>query len=290
MAGAIRGATRGGPAERGGGERPPGAGRGRGSRVGAHGRTYLLLARRPSRGVGGSGPRGSGGAGGRARVRVTLNGILLTGGRSRRLGRDKAALPLGSGGSALAVHLGSLLSRIADHSVEVGPGVSGLPLPSEQDPGEGPLLAITLGARHFRRSGSGSSALVLATDLPLLSEGLLRAIATFPAPPGVSVVPLREGRPQPLCARWSPAALALAEERSAEGERRVQAALESGCRFLGEAELPGFDLERELVDVDDAGALRGLGLELPELPDPAEPPEAPGAPGALDLGSPDHNP
>jgi molybdopterin-guanine dinucleotide biosynthesis protein A len=152
---------------------------------------------------------------------------------------------------------------VADHVLEVGPGLSGLPRPQGEDPGEGPLPAIALAAGHLRRVGLEGPALVLATDLPLLSAGLLAAIATWPEPAEVSVVPLRGGRPQTLCARWSPAALSAAEERSAAGERRVQAAFEGNCRFLTESDLPGVDLERELADVDEPGTLRRLGLELP---------------------------
>lgn len=192
-------------------------------------------------------------------------GLLLTGGESRRLGRDKATLPLAPGGATLATFLARILSAVARPAIEVGPGVSGLELPEEEDPRVGPLGAIAVGARELARRGWTGPALVLATDLPFLSEGLLAAIAAFPAPEEVSVVPLLDGRPQSLCARWSPAALLAAEEAAAAGERRVQAALATAgaLRLVGLDDLPGFDLGRELADVDDAAALERLGLPLP---------------------------
>lgn len=193
-------------------------------------------------------------------------GFLLTGGESRRLGRDKATLRLGPGGATLAVHLGGLLSAVASPALEIGPGVSGLDRPDAEDPAVGPLGAIAVGAAELRRRNFVGPVLVLATDLPLLSGGLLGAIASFPAPLEASVVPVLDGRPQSLCARWSPAALHAAETAHAGGGRRVYAALATAgaLRLLGREELPGFDLERELADVDDAASLSRLGLRLPD--------------------------
>jgi molybdopterin-guanine dinucleotide biosynthesis protein A len=191
-----------------------------------------------------------------------VGGILLTGGASRRLGRDKATLQLGPGGATLAQHLGSLLASATAEAIEVGSGASSLAVPDEPDPRRGPLAAIAVGARHLWRGGHDGPVLVLATDLPRVSLDLLRAITSWPAADHMTVVPVAGGRPQTLCARWSTAALERAVALDEAGERRVQAAFGAGDLLeLGERELPGFALEVELADVDDEAALRRFGFD-----------------------------
>jgi hypothetical protein len=85
--------------------------------------------------------------------------ILLTGGASRRMGQDKSQLIME--GSTLAIRASSLLQRVVETAVEVGPGVSGLPSTREQPPGGGPLVAIAAGCRALRENGHAGSALVI---------------------------------------------------------------------------------------------------------------------------------
>jgi molybdopterin-guanine dinucleotide biosynthesis protein A len=196
-----------------------------------------------------------------------LSGLLLTGGAGRRLGRDKALLPIGEGGEPLARTLGRSLAAVTGLAVEVGPGHSGLAVPDEADPGEGPLVAIAAGWSYLLERGRSGPVLVLATDLPRLSPRCLGEIASWPAPDGSSVVPVLRGRLQPLCARWSAGALGRAAALVARGERRVEAALEQGSVLrLTEDDLarcsPPIDAAVELADVDVPGDLRRLGLDL----------------------------
>lgn len=187
------------------------------------------------------------------------------------MGRDKALLPLGPGGSPLGRHLGSMLASVTSPCLEVGPGSSGLDRVVEPEPRRGPLAAIAAGAAELDRralqaaeepGGAGLSVLVLATDLPRLSRLLLETLASWPAGPGVSVVPVVKGRLQPLCALWSPAALERARELSRRGERRVHPVFAgaSPLVLLGEEDVPACDLALELSDVDDEADLRRLGL------------------------------
>ncbi len=188
-------------------------------------------------------------------------GLLLTGGASRRMGREKATLRLGPGGEPLARHLGRLLTACCSPVLEVGGGRSGLPALSDS-PRQGPLGAVAAGAAALSSVGHAGPALVLATDLPFVSGALLAALAAHPADAAVSVVPLVGGRLQPLCARWSPASLALAAELVAAGERRAQAAFFGASSFLALSpeDLGSLDLARELEDLDEPGDLRRLGL------------------------------
>jgi molybdopterin-guanine dinucleotide biosynthesis protein A len=153
--------------------------------------------------------------------------MLLTGGASRRMGRDKATLVIN--GTRLAQRTGDLLQLVAGPVIEVGPGYTSLPHSSEDPPGSGPLAAIAAGAAELARLHYSGSVLVVATDLPRLTEAYLTILASHPVPsPDHSVVPRDEGgTPQPLCARYSAAALAVARTLVGDGQRSMKALLEA---------------------------------------------------------------
>jgi molybdopterin-guanine dinucleotide biosynthesis protein A len=154
--------------------------------------------------------------------------LLLTGGASRRMGRNKAELVVD--GDRLADRTAALLLQVAAPVIEVGPGFTSLPRTMEDPPGSGPLAALVAGAGTLAARGvSGRPVLVVATDLPRLTAVFLRLLAGYPVPsPEHCVVPRDgDGRPQPLCARFSPAAVARAEELFATGRRSMSALLEA---------------------------------------------------------------
>src|SRR5712692_7095438 len=95
---------------------------------------------------------------------VTVAGVLLTGGASRRMGRDKALLVVD--GRTLAERGAELLAAVADPVVEVGPGHSGLAAVQEDPPGSGPLAGLCAGAAELGRLGHDGSVLLLAVDMP----------------------------------------------------------------------------------------------------------------------------
>ncbi|MHB1487768.1 MAG: molybdenum cofactor guanylyltransferase [Acidimicrobiales bacterium] len=144
-------------------------------------------------------------------------GLLLTGGASRRMGRDKATIEVN--GIASAVRLGQILSKVIAPAFEVGPGRSGLFPVHDAEPDQGPLVALAAGWASLRAAEHRGPVVVLACDLGLLSEDLIRFLAQWPG--DHSVVPVVDGRPQPLCARWSEASLASAAAHVANGERSL---------------------------------------------------------------------
>jgi len=138
------------------------------------------------------------------------------------MGTDKASILLGD--ETLAVRTARVLSAVADPVLEVGPGRSGLPTVLEEPPGEGPLAAIGAGWRALRDAGHDGPVLVLAADMPLVDEPALRGLA---AAPGASVVPVRDGIAQPLCARYGPADLDRIDGLLAEGKRAMRDLLDA---------------------------------------------------------------
>ncbi len=178
--------------------------------------------------------------------------LLLTGGASRRMGFDKAAVRIG--GVPLALRIGRRAKAVAAPALEVGPGHSGLPTVAEAQPGEGPLAALADGVAALRELGFGGPALVLSTDLPRLDTATLTQLVNWPG--AGSVVPLLGGRPQPLCARWSAADLDAVAGLVAAGERSLAPLLaRSGITLTG-----ALDPTR-LVDADTPEELDALGLD-----------------------------
>ena len=187
-------------------------------------------------------------------VVIGVAGLLLTGGGSRRMGRDKASIVVA--GEELAVRAAAVLrAALAGPLLEVGPGRSGLPALAEDPPGGGPLAAIAAAAAVLDCS---HAAFVLAVDMPAVTPGLVRLIAGHPAT--TSVLPADdEGRLQPLCARWSPAALAAAADLVASGERSLRALIDAApVTVMAPAEWRAVAAPHALLDADTPAELARL--------------------------------
>jgi molybdopterin-guanine dinucleotide biosynthesis protein A len=172
------------------------------------------------------------------------------------MGRDKATIVVD--GVTLAERTAALLATVAAPVVEVGPGYTGLPIVAEDPPGLGPLAALAAGAGYMEGVGYQGPVVVLATDLPRLTAGLVALLATFPCPG--CVVPMDRGRSQPLCARYSGAALREARRLVSEGKRSMRDLLDRvDVRWLPEPEwVAAAGRPDALVDVDTPEDLRGL--------------------------------
>jgi molybdopterin-guanine dinucleotide biosynthesis protein A len=171
-------------------------------------------------------------------------GVVLAGGASRRMGRDKAALAVD--GETLAARAARRLLvvcprvAIADGGRGLVPGLPCLP----DAPGAGPAAGILGAAREW----PGHPLLVLACDLPRVSEALLRELVRLlPVTPVTAggeagaaadpdwVVPRWERGLEPLCALYRPAALAAlaaAVERGIAAPHRLAEAAGLRVRFL----------------------------------------------------------
>ena len=181
-----------------------------------------------------------------------VHGLLLTGGTSRRMGFDKASMLIDD--MTCSARAGAALSAVTGVALEVGPGGSGLPAVAEPEPGLGPLVALSEGRRALLRRGALGDVLLLACDLPLVTPQALGLIARYPSTS--SVVPVFEGQPQPLCARWSAADLSALDDMVTAGDRSMRGLLAlPGIVWLEDAEL-----SHCLADVDCPADLARLGL------------------------------
>jgi molybdopterin-guanine dinucleotide biosynthesis protein A len=172
-----------------------------------------------------------------------LEGFILTGGASSRMGSDKAQLKIGE--YSFTELIAAALSTVADpvRSVSATPAAAGALLRLPNIPDIFPQWGA-LGGLHAALAACNSPwAVVVACDLPFVTSGLFQRLATlregFDA-----VVPVQsDGRPQPLCALYR-CQSCLPETASliAAGERRPRALLSSiNTRWVPQAELD--DLE-----------------------------------------------
>lgn len=128
-------------------------------------------------------------------------GVVLAGGSSRRMGRDKALLELD--GVSLVERAARRLASICS-TVVIADGERGLLDGARSVPdgsGQGPVAGI-LGAAE---AVPATSLLLLACDLPRVPISLLAELATRSTADWV--VPRWQRRLEPLCALYRPAAL-----------------------------------------------------------------------------------
>src|SRR5579863_8922357 len=147
--------------------------------------------------------------------------FVLAGGRSSRMGRDKALLPME--GHSLIEHVAEQARSVTNDIALVGERTRyanfGYRVIEDIFPGHGPLAGL-----HAALASSHSEwHLVLACDMPQIRrEFLLQLIERAEAGAAAAVVPVGPDRiPQPLCAayhRTCTAAIAHALER---GIRKV---------------------------------------------------------------------
>ncbi len=133
-------------------------------------------------------------------------GFVLAGGRSTRMGRDKALLPLA--GKTLLEQVAGVVLEAVDNVTVIGPperyGHLGLRVIPDLVPDCGPLggLLTALTASTAER------VLLVACDMPELTPALLRDLM---AVDGDVVVCETEGRLHPLCAVYHRSLLAAVE-------------------------------------------------------------------------------
>ena len=130
-------------------------------------------------------------------------GLVLAGGRSRRLGGDKATADL-AGRPLIAWPLDALRA-VLDEVVIVAKSTTRLPdleVPVWIEPDEPFHPAV--GLVHALEHAGGRAILVCAVDLPLVDAALVERLAAEPAGTDLAVVAGASGRLQPLLARYEP--------------------------------------------------------------------------------------
>jgi molybdenum cofactor guanylyltransferase len=140
---------------------------------------------------------------------MTCTGIILAGGKSSRLGRDKGLLELGRKKLIeIAIeNLSSVCNRILISSNSDGYAKFGMEVVPDRIPNIGPMGGI-----YSSLSLSFTEInLVLAVDLPFINEGLLRYLLDQSRGVQVAVPWSGEERYEPLCACYNRSVLPIME-------------------------------------------------------------------------------
>ncbi len=167
--------------------------------------------------------------------------IVLAGGKSERMGRDKALLT--RGGVTLLEHTLQTVSEISREIIVVADRADRYPLATgrgvaDRFPGAGPLGGVITGLELL---GEGAH-LAVACDMPSLQLPVLRYLLSLTDDATDCVVPLVGGRLEPLCAVYRSSALTPLRDCFEEGERALHRALRRlRLRSVDEAALRALD-------------------------------------------------
>lgn len=160
-------------------------------------------------------------------------GAVLTGGASRRMGRDKALIDIG--GLALVERGAEVLERAGCAPVvAVGPRRLAATVASIDDlyPGEGPLGGILTALDSAGKSDVVRFVVVIACDLPDLDASTVSAMievaaASIKARSTAAAVIARSTRLEPMCAVWGIGCAPPLQRSFANGTRAVHRALDN---------------------------------------------------------------
>ena len=148
-------------------------------------------------------------------------GLILAGGASSRMHRDKAALQY-RGQSQLdrafelaSRHVARVLVSVRANQTD-DPTRAQRPMIVDSVAGDGP----TVGIRSALKGYPQVAWLVLACDLPFLSDAALCQLLRERDAAGLATAyrSAHDGLPEPLCAIWEPAAAALAAYQAGGGD------------------------------------------------------------------------
>ena len=203
---------------------------------------------------------------------MRTGGIVLCGGKSRRMGRPKVMLPFGPA-SMLQRVVRVLGAAVEPVVVVASPGQQLPPLPStirvvrDRRPDQGPLEGIRAGLEAL--PGQVEAAYVTGCDVPLLKPAFVRRMIEL-APGFDAAVPHVDGYDEPLAAVYRTSVLAHVEALLAADRLRPAFLFDRvRTRRITPDELTGVDPELEsLANVnspaDYLAALARAGFDAPD--------------------------
>jgi molybdopterin-guanine dinucleotide biosynthesis protein A len=155
--------------------------------------------------------------------RSQVAALVLAGGAASRFGADKTRAELE--GRPVLAHVLDAVDLVASRVVVVGPWApAGREHHDEPGPRRGPAAAIAFGMGLV----DADAVLVVGGDHPLLRPALLSSlVARLLAGRSGAVVPVRDGRDEPLVACYRREVGAVAAGLVAAGERHMRAVLDA---------------------------------------------------------------
>ena len=156
---------------------------------------------------------------------MKFSAVILAGGKSSRMGRDKAWLLLD--GKPLLARQIALVRELAPEEIFISGracvdySLFGYRVLMDRYPDAGPLAGIAAGLE----ASSSPLVLVLAVDMPDMTSGALRRLLER-CTPGVGIVPRVNHRVEPLAAYYPKAAQTIAADMLSRGLREVRTFVE----------------------------------------------------------------
>jgi molybdopterin-guanine dinucleotide biosynthesis protein A len=183
--------------------------------------------------------------------------VVLAGGESRRMGRDKAQVNLA--GSSLLERVLNVVTPLFDdvmvsrksHDGEI----KGVNIIEDQLPGRGPVIGLCAALGQAKHA----NVFVVACDMPFISSGLINYLSSLHAGFDI-VVPVRDDRPEPLFAIYSTSCLEDLIERVKQGNKGLISFIRETTRsvlYVDTQRLQEHDPAlHSFVDIDSEHALK----------------------------------
>ncbi|ABK66836.1 molybdenum cofactor guanylyltransferase [Mycobacterium avium subsp. hominissuis] len=188
---------------------------------------------------------------------MQLAGIVLAGGESRRMGRDKATLPGPRGAATLLEYVVGVLTQRCDPIFVMA--APGQPLPEvsariirDEIRGQGPLPATGRGLRAAAEAGA-RYAFVCAVDMPLLSPELIDDLVHLATETNAEVVLPWDGRSHYLASLYRTDLAERIDRLVAGGARSMRALIDAS-----DAQQIVLPESRFLANVNTEADLRAL--------------------------------
>jgi molybdopterin-guanine dinucleotide biosynthesis protein A len=194
---------------------------------------------------------------------VAVAGIILAGGQSSRMGKNKALLPLpGNEQLTFVEHLAHMLTAscsevllvVRDQAAASAYDVlQDVRIVLDKIPGYGPLMGLYSGLSAIHTS----HALVLAVDMPFVQPAMLTFLLSPPLT-DTMLVPVVNDVPQVLCAVYPRSILPIIEERLGQGRRDPRGLLNvASVTYIDEARLRAIDPQlRSFININTPDELQ----------------------------------
>ncbi len=192
-------------------------------------------------------------------------GIILAGGSSSRMGKNKALLPFpGNQAVTFVEHLASLLVQCCvetlivarDQAYASAYALPGLRIIFDETPGIGPLMGLYSGLSAMNTE----RALVVAVDLPFVQPALLSFLLSQPLTADTLLVPIVHDVPQVMLALYPRSVVPVVKEQLQWGRRDLRCLLEvAPVQFIEEKQLLQVDPQlRSFVNINTPEELQEL--------------------------------
>ncbi len=190
--------------------------------------------------------------------------IILAGGRSTRMGTNKALLAHpGNPRTTFVEHLVSTLTPFCPETILVVRDVSdtanytlpGVQVITDSMPGIGPLMGLYSGLSIMQ----AQRALLVAVDMPSIQPALIAFLLSYPVSDKL-LIPIVHNAPQVLLAIYPRTILPLIEQRIQQGFRGLRFLLEvAPVEYIEEAQLRPVDPDlRSFINVNTPQDWQGL--------------------------------